>query len=92
MLMYIDYNFGQIVFAFSFLIAEIPCQLIAKRIGPDRWIPIQVTLWSIVAASQSSLSGRKSYLAVRSIMGMLEVGVTFDWCMQKLMIPGRIQL
>lgn len=71
-----DYNFGNIIFAFSFLASELPSQLITKRLGPDRWIPVQVTLWSVAAAAQSGITGRKSFLALRCILGMLEVCFT----------------
>ena len=70
---FIDYNFGNVIFLFSFLLAELPSQLVSKKLGPDRWIPMQITLWSIVAMSQSALSGKKSFYATRSILGLLEV-------------------
>lgn len=67
-----QYNTGQTIFYLSFLFAELPSQLISKKLGPDNWIPIQMVSWSLVASFQALLSGKASFWTCRCLLGLIE--------------------
>lgn len=69
-----DYNTGQTIFYLCFLFAELPSQMLGKKIGPDNWVPIQMVLWSLVAACQAFIQGRSGFWACRALLGLIEGG------------------
>lgn len=70
-----DYNTGQTIFYLVFLFAEMPSQLLSKKFGPDRWIPVQMVMWSFVAAFQAFLQNRTGYFICRALLGLIEGGL-----------------
>ncbi|KAJ6157369.1 hypothetical protein N7470_004961 [Penicillium chermesinum] len=73
-----DYNTGQTIFYVVFLCAEMPSQLISKWVGPDRWIPVQMISWSIIAACQAFIQNKGGFFACRAMLGLLEGGFIPD--------------
>ncbi|KAJ5102480.1 hypothetical protein N7532_003009 [Penicillium argentinense] len=65
-------------FCLSFLCAELPSQRVSTWVGPDRWIPTQMVLWSAVAMGQYGLQGKNTFLVCRALIGILQGGFIPD--------------
>lgn len=73
-----QYNYGMTIFYLCFLCAELPSQMISKKLGPDVWIPIQMVSWSIVATCQCIIREEKGFYATRALLGLIEGGFIPD--------------
>lgn len=73
-----DYNNALNMYRVGFLIAEIPSQMIGKRLGPDRWIPVQIICWSFASGGQFFMHNRAGFFACRFLLGLFMGGFIPD--------------
>lgn len=52
----------------GFLTAELPSQMVGKRLGVDKWLPMQLVIFSTLAFCQFWMQGRASFLALRFLI------------------------
>ncbi|KAH3679415.1 hypothetical protein WICMUC_001035 [Wickerhamomyces mucosus] len=76
-----DYNLANTLNLVAFLAAELPSQLVSKKLGADIWIPTQLILWSIVSICQAGVKGRASFIVTRTLVGFFQGGFICDTCL-----------
>ncbi|KAJ3095390.1 hypothetical protein HDU97_006993 [Phlyctochytrium planicorne] len=69
-----DNNLGTIIFISAFVLLEIPSNMIIRRVGAHRWIPILMVLWGTVAWATAFIHDRNTFFVARLFLGLTEAG------------------
>ncbi|CAG8184510.1 unnamed protein product [Penicillium olsonii] len=56
------------------ILLEIPSNMVLHKIGPRRWISVQVFIFGLVACLQVFVRNKAGFLVTRSILGLAEAG------------------
>src|SRR5438067_6831231 len=59
------FGFGAGIFFISYLIFQVPANLILDRIGARRWVFVMLSVWGLISASNAFISGPRSYYTLR---------------------------
>ncbi len=70
-----QYNACLSVFFATYVIFEIPSNLIIKRLRPSRWIPMIMITWGIIMTLMGLVNSYGSLLACRLLLGAAESGL-----------------
>ncbi|KAF5363674.1 hypothetical protein D9756_000641 [Leucocoprinus leucothites] len=73
-----QFNIVLAVFYATYLVVEVPSNIVMKKIKPNRWIPILVAVWGVTATLTNTSQQVNSYgglLAIRLCLGLCEGGL-----------------
>ncbi|KXN90243.1 hypothetical protein AN958_04034 [Leucoagaricus sp. SymC.cos] len=70
-----EFNSVLAVFYASYLIIEVPSNIVLKKIKPNRWLPILVSLWGMVTTLTCLVNSYGGLLAIRICLGFCEGGL-----------------
>lgn len=69
-----QFGFGAGLFFVSYVLLEVPSNLLMGRYGPRRWIARIVITWGLCSTATAFVVGEHSFYAVRLLLGAAEAG------------------
>jgi MFS transporter, ACS family, tartrate transporter len=69
------YSLGVAAFFFGCIPCEVPSNLILERFGARLWIGRIAITWGLIASAMALVSGEKSFLVIRFLLGTAEAGL-----------------
>ncbi|KAF9892315.1 hypothetical protein FE257_002092 [Aspergillus nanangensis] len=69
-----DYNIALFIFFVPYILCEIPCNLIMKKLAPSTWISSIMIGWGVVTICQGFVQNWAGLLACRFFIGVFEAG------------------
>lgn len=69
-----QFNVGQQMLSLGIVLFEIPSNMALYRVGPGRWLTLQLFLFGTVSALQALQHGYGAFVATRLILGATESG------------------
>ena len=68
------YGIGAGIFFLSYVLFEVPSNLILHKVGARRWIARIMITWGLVSACTAFISGPSSFIVARLLLGLAEAG------------------
>jgi len=69
-----QFNVGQQMLSLGIVLTEIPSNMILYRVGPGKWLTLQLFLFGTVSTFQSFQKGYGALLVTRFLLGITESG------------------
>jgi MFS family permease len=75
-----DYNVALLSFFVTYILFEVPSNLIIKRVRPSIYLSSIMSLWGIATMAQGLVKNLRSLIALRLLIGIFEAGL-FPGCL-----------
>ncbi|CAI6099334.1 unnamed protein product [Clonostachys chloroleuca] len=69
-----EFNIGQQMLSLGIVLFEIPSNMILYRVGPGKWLTLQLFLFGFVSTFQAFQNSYGSFIATRFLLGITESG------------------
>jgi MFS family permease len=69
-----QFNVGQQMLSLGIVLTEIPSNMILYRVGPGKWLTLQLFLFGTVSTFQAFQKGYGPFIATRFLLGITESG------------------
>ncbi|KAL2827792.1 major facilitator superfamily domain-containing protein [Aspergillus cavernicola] len=69
-----QFNVGQQMLSLGIVLTEIPANMILYRVGPGKWLTLQLFLFGTVSTFQAFQHGYGAFIATRFLLGITESG------------------
>lgn len=69
-----DYNIALFTFFITYILFEVPSNMIIKRVSPSTWLSSIMGLWGIVTIGQGLVKNLEGLIALRVLLGLFEAG------------------
>jgi predicted MFS family arabinose efflux permease len=69
-----QFNIGQQMLSLGIVLTEIPANMILYRVGPGKWLTLQLFLFGIVSTFQAFQTNYGAFIATRFLLGITESG------------------
>ncbi|KAJ5403366.1 hypothetical protein N7509_003237 [Penicillium cosmopolitanum] len=77
-----QYNYALFIFFIPYILCEVPCNLIMKKLAPSTWISGIMVAWGCVTVGQGFVKSWSALMACRFLIGIFEAGF----------LPGSVYL
>jgi ACS family tartrate transporter-like MFS transporter len=68
------FGLGASLFFVSYMIFQVPANLMLEKLGARRWIFLILAVWGLLSACNAFMQGPRSYYTLRLLLGVAEAG------------------